>query len=62
MITHHCKEELEKIAKDWYTTQRGRIVGNTRAWEDLSQDEKLNIMDSVLEVLEYMEEAWQWKS
>lgn len=55
-------EHLQAVARRWYNEQRGKRVGNTRAWEDLSQDEQLNIMDSVSEVLEYMEESWQWKS
>lgn len=52
--------ELEKVAKDWYTGQRGRVVGNTRDWDSLSQDTKQNIMECVSETLEFMEEAWQW--
>ena len=55
-------EHLQAVSRRWYNEQRGKRVGNTRAWEDLSQDEQLNIMDSVSAVLEYMEESWQWKS
>lgn len=55
-------EHIETVARRWYNEQRGKRVGNTRSWEDLSRDEQLNIMDSVTETLEYMEEAWQWKS
>lgn len=52
--------ELERIAKDWYTGQRGRVVGNTVAWDDLPTHIRQNIMDSVEETLEHMKEAWQW--
>jgi len=53
-------EELTRIAKSWYAEQRGRTNGNTKAWDDLSHDQKLNILDSVENTLENMKEAWQW--
>lgn len=52
--------ELEKIAKDWYTGQRGRINGNTKDWDSLSWDTRQNIMESASETLDHMREAWQW--
>jgi len=60
-LTHHTADELVAIVKEWYTTQRGRIIGNTVSWDELSLDVQQNIMDSALEVLELMEEAWQWE-
>lgn len=55
-------EHLQAVTRRCYNEQRGKRAGNTKAWEDLSQDQQLNIMDSVSAVLEYMEESWQWKS
>lgn len=48
------------IAKTWYAEQRGRVNGNTRAWEDLTSDEQYNIIYAVADTLGYMKEAWQW--
>jgi hypothetical protein len=59
---HHTDKELEALAKHWYTEERGKIVGNTKAWDDIKPHERLNIMDAVSETLEYMEEAWQWET
>jgi hypothetical protein len=53
---------LEKLAKHWYTEQRGHVVGNTVAWDDLPMDARLNILDCVGETFETMEEAWQWRT
>lgn len=55
-------EHLQAVTRRWYNEQRGKRAGNTKAWERSSQDQQLNIMDSVSAVLEYMEESWQWKS
>lgn len=52
---------VEGLAKRWYTEQRGKVNGSTKDWAALTMDEKLNIMDSVTETLEYMEEYWQWE-
>ena len=50
------------IAKRWYAEQRGRIVGNTVSWDQLSEDRKINIIDAVHGALEVMEESWQVSS
>ena len=50
------------IAKRWYAEQRGRIVGNTVSWDQLSENRKLNIIDAVIDALEVMEESWQVSS
>lgn len=50
------------IAKRWYAEQRGRIVGNTVSWDQLSENRKLNIIDAVIDALEVMEESWQPRS
>ena len=47
------------IAKRWYAEQRGRIVGNTVSWDQLSESRKINIIDAVIDALEVMEETWQ---
>jgi hypothetical protein len=52
--------ELERIAKQWYTEQRGRTQGNTVTWDDLPEDARLNILDCVEETLDVMTEAWKW--
>lgn len=49
-----------QVAKRWYAEQRGRVNGNTRAWENLTYDQKLNILDVVHELLDVMEEVWKW--
>lgn len=52
--------ELERVAKDLYTSQRGRVLGNTTAWDDLPEHQRLNIVQAVEDALEYMKEGWQW--
>ena len=47
------------IAKRWYAEQRGRIVGNTVSWDQLSESRKINIIDAAIDALEVMEETWQ---
>lgn len=59
MAELHNSKDVARITKELYTTQRGRIVGNTRMWEDLTKDEQLNMMDDVDSLLEYMRKAWQ---
>ena len=45
------EKEIERIAKHWYTEQRGRVLGNTRDWDSLSQDEKWNIIGAAEDTL-----------
>lgn len=48
------EEDVERIAKEWYTTQRGRVVGNTRAWDDLDFFEKRVLIRKVRGLLNEM--------
>lgn len=59
MAKLHDTQDVARITQEIYTTQRGRIVGNTRMWQDLTEDERLNMMDDVDSLLEYMRKAWQ---
>ena len=58
---HNTEKAIEALAKNWYTEQRGKANGSTKDWAALTLDQKLNIMGSVTETLEYMEEYWQWE-
>lgn len=51
-------DHMELVAKRWYAEQRGRINGNTRSWDQLTKDQQYNIMDTVMDTLETMEETW----
>lgn len=53
--------EIERIARVWYTEQRGRMSGNTVAWDDLPRYKQLIIMDQVKSTLKTMEKSWQWR-
>jgi hypothetical protein len=44
--------DVEAITIRWYTEQRGRVVGNTKHWHDLTDGQKHILMDEVYEVLE----------
>lgn len=52
--------DVEAVAKYWYTEQRGRVVGNTRPWDDLTKDQRANLVEDVEEVLETMRRTWKW--
>lgn len=52
--------ELKEIAREFYTQERGRIVGNTRSWSDLSLDEQQTIIEELGYVIEVMEDLWRW--
>lgn len=44
--------DVEQITIRWYTEQRGRVVGNTRHWHDLTEGQRDIIVDEVYEVLQ----------
>jgi hypothetical protein len=52
------RDDIQKIAKRWYTEQRGRIVGNTPAWDDLTRFERASITNHVDLTLRTMQIAW----
>ena len=45
------EDQLEEVAKGWYNEQRGRLVGNTRSWDDLSAEAKVDILNVVNRLL-----------
>lgn len=55
----HDTLDIENIARRWYTEQRGRIVGNTVAWDELPMNQQLDIIDQVMSLLNYMRKAWK---
>ena len=55
-------EDLFKIAKRLYTEQRGRVTSNTKSWDELSEDQRLDIVDDVECLMEDMEASWQVSS
>lgn len=59
LVTHENKQgtyaDFRDIAKRWYTEQRGRVVGNTVAWDDLTEDQRDTIVEEVELVLATME-------
>ena len=50
--------DVERIAKRWYTEQRGRIVGNTVSWDDLTPTDRFNVISCVESTLTVMRGAW----
>jgi hypothetical protein len=53
-------KEAEQVAKNLYTEQRGRVNGNTVAWDDLTPAQRSNIIIRLDWALDIMKEAWQW--
>lgn len=51
-------EDNKRISIRWYTEQRGRVVGNTVAWEDLPLDTKVKLRLQVQALLEKFQEAY----
>jgi len=56
------EEQLEGIAKGWYNEQRGRFLGNTRAWDDLAADEKVQILNTVNHTLHLIRSTFAFRS
>lgn len=52
-------EENERLAKAWYNEQRGRVVGNTKSWDELSLTDKVQIRIKVWDLYERMSQAWR---
>lgn len=55
------EQEAVRIAKAWYTEQRGRVLGNTTPWDELPNHVRWNIVASVEDSIETMKEAWEKK-
>lgn len=51
-------EFYEDMARKWYNEQRGYVMGNTRAWDDLDQLEKVRIITRVMRVHTVMKKTW----
>lgn len=51
-------EFYEDLARKWYNELRGYVMGNTMAWDDLDQFEKVRIITRVMRVHTVMKKTW----
>lgn len=51
--------DIYEISKRFYNEQRGRIVGNTVPWHELTTDQQVIIMDEIIVLMETMSEVWR---